>query len=66
MKLILGGKVLVTGASGFIGRHLIAKLLKNNLSVIALGTSNTDVLKNFNGDLKIVKLDIHNLLNFVI
>ena len=58
MKLILGAKVLVTGASGFIGRHLVERLLKNNFSVIALNKSNTDVLKNFSGDLKIVEIDI--------
>ena len=50
--------VLVTGASGFIGRHLVERLLKNNLSVIALGKSKTDLLENFSGDLKIVKIDI--------
>ncbi|MBC8488272.1 MAG: NAD(P)-dependent oxidoreductase [Bacteroidetes bacterium] len=51
-------KILVTGASGFIGRHLVERLLKNNVSVIALDKSNTDVLENFSGDLKIVKIDI--------
>ena len=51
-------KILVTGASGFIGRHLVEQLVKNNLSVIALVKSNTDVLKNFSGDLKIVEIDI--------
>ena len=50
--------VLVTGASGFIGRHLVKQLLRNNLSVIALDRSNTDLLENFSGDLKIVKIDI--------
>lgn len=54
----MGVKVLVTGASGFIGRHLVERLLKNNFSVIALIKSNTDVLKNFSGDLKIVEIDI--------
>lgn len=32
-------KVLVTGASGFIGRHLIASLLKTSHSVVASSTS---------------------------
>src|SRR5947208_15196071 len=29
-------KVLVTGAGGFIGRHLVARLLKNGYSIRAL------------------------------
>ena len=28
--------VLVTGADGFIGRHLVAELLQNNIKVYAL------------------------------
>ncbi len=32
-------KVLVTGASGFIGEYVIEELLKNNYSVIATSTS---------------------------
>ena len=51
-------KILVTGASGFIGKHLVERLLKNNLSVIALVKSNTDLFENYCGDLTIVKINI--------
>lgn len=30
-------KILVTGANGFVGRHLIAELLKNSFEVVGLG-----------------------------
>jgi len=38
-------KVLVTETSGFIGKHLVERLLKNNLSVIALAKSKIDWLQ---------------------
>lgn len=38
-------KVLVTGASGFIGEYVIAELLKNNYSVIATSASLDKVLE---------------------
>jgi nucleoside-diphosphate-sugar epimerase len=42
-------RVLITGASGFIGSHLIEEALKNNLDVYAAvrKTSRTDHLKDF-------------------
>ncbi len=42
-------RVLITGASGFVGYHLIAEALKNNLEVFAAvrKTSKTDHLKEF-------------------
>jgi UDP-glucose 4-epimerase len=42
-------RVLITGASGFVGYHLIAEALKNNLEVFAAvrKSSKTDHLKNF-------------------
>ena len=42
-------RVLITGASGFIGYHLIEEALNNNLEVYAAvrKTSQTDHLKNF-------------------
>jgi UDP-glucose 4-epimerase len=43
-------RVLITGASGFIGYHLIEEALKHNLEVYAAirKSSKTDHLKNFN------------------
>lgn len=43
-------RVLITGASGFVGYHLIAEALKNDLEVFAAvrKTSKTDHLKEFN------------------
>ena len=43
-------RVLITGASGFIGSHLIEEALKNNLEVYAAvrKTSRIDHLKDFN------------------
>ncbi len=42
-------RVLITGASGFVGFHLIAEALKNNLEVFAAvrRTSKTEHLKDF-------------------
>jgi UDP-glucose 4-epimerase len=42
-------RVLITGASGFVGYHLIAEALKNNMEVFAAvrKSSKTDHLKNF-------------------
>ena len=34
-------RVLVTGADGFIGSHLVEKLLKNNFKVTALCSYNS-------------------------
>jgi dTDP-6-deoxy-L-talose 4-dehydrogenase (NAD+) len=39
-------KILVTGATGFIGNHVIGELLKNNYSVIAT-SANKEKAKNF-------------------
>ncbi len=43
------GRVLITGASGFVGYHLIQEALKNNLEVFAAvrKSSKTDHLKGF-------------------
>ena len=43
-------RVLITGASGFVGYHLIEEALKNNLDVYAAvrKSSKIDHLKDFN------------------
>ncbi|MEN0053733.1 MAG: NAD(P)-dependent oxidoreductase [Mucilaginibacter sp.] len=54
-------RVLITGASGFVGYHLIEAALQNNLEVYAAirGKSQTDHLMGF--DIKYVNLDYKNL-----
>ncbi|TAM36938.1 SDR family oxidoreductase [bacterium] len=59
-------KALVTGGAGFIGSHLVDKLLKEGYSVIVLDNFSTGRLENLkhqenNGNLKIVKADISDL-----
>ena len=68
-------KILVTGAAGFIGFHLIKKLIKNNFLVIGIDNFNNyynvklkkdriKVLKKTNSKFKFYKGDIRNI-NFL-
>ncbi|HIX82923.1 MAG TPA: GDP-mannose 4,6-dehydratase [Candidatus Megamonas gallistercoris] len=52
-------KILVTGAGGFVGKHLIKELLKRNHDVVALGIGN-------NRDLHKMKIPVYetNILDF--
>ena len=53
-------RVLITGASGFVGYHLIEAALQNNLEVYAAirGNSQTDHLKHL--DIRYVNIDYKN------
>jgi nucleoside-diphosphate-sugar epimerase len=53
-------RVLITGASGFVGFHLIEAALQNNLEVYAAirGNSQTNHLKHF--DIRYINLDYKN------
>ncbi|WP_295712377.1 NAD(P)-dependent oxidoreductase [Mucilaginibacter sp.] len=54
-------RVLITGASGFAGFHIIEEALQNNLEVYAAvrKSSKTDHLKHF--DIKFINLDYNDL-----
>ena len=55
-------KVLVTGATGFIGHHVIQELLKNNVEIIAT-SSNIEKAKKFSWFNKVsyIELDFNDL-----
>lgn len=50
-------KVAVTGASGFVGQHVIKRLLKNDVEVIAI-TRNVAHLSDLSNIIRIVEMDI--------
>lgn len=55
-------KVLITGGAGFIGSHIVDKLLDNNYQVLVIDNLSSGNLKNLqdNNNLKFYKLDIVN------
>lgn len=54
-------KAIVTGANGFVGSHVVAELLKNNVSVIAVVHNNhTDALPK-DDRIKIVSCDLDKI-----
>jgi len=61
-------QIFLTGATGFVGRHLLANLLKDNVSVVAMTRQKEpDILKhktgNYNGKLQFYRGDIRNKIN---
>jgi dTDP-6-deoxy-L-talose 4-dehydrogenase (NAD+) len=50
-------RIAVTGASGFIGRHVLAELNKNQFEVIAV-TRNAALLNGLNKSCQVVEMDI--------
>jgi len=61
-------QIFLTGATGFVGRHLLANLLKDNVSVVAMTRQKEpDILKhktsNYNGKLQFFRSDIRNKIN---
>lgn len=51
-------QVLVTGGTGFIGRHLVRRLLKDNISVRLLSRSRTKAESLFGRDVEIAEGDL--------
>ena len=61
-------QIFLTGATGFVGRHLLTNLLKDNVSVVAMTRQKEpDILKhktgNYNGRLQFYRGDIRNKIN---
>jgi dTDP-6-deoxy-L-talose 4-dehydrogenase (NAD+) len=52
-------KIAVTGASGFIGRHVLSALLLQDVEIVAV-TRNAAKLEWLNNDVHIVEMDIAN------
>lgn len=58
--------VLVTGADGFIGRHLVAELLQNNIKVYALVyIKNHCYINNNDDNLIIIETDLSNKIDYI-
>ena len=54
-------KIVVTGATGFIGTHVVANLLKRKIDVITTGTDlNKMQKKSWNDKVKFIMLDINH------
>ena len=53
-------KILVTGGCGFIGSHLVDRLIKENHKVVVIDNLSTGKKENLNPQAKFYKLDIRN------
>jgi GDP-4-dehydro-6-deoxy-D-mannose reductase len=51
-------KIIVTGANGFVGRHLLKELLDNGYDVVAIGGSQAPAVDDIVGQLKYTTLDL--------
>lgn len=49
-------KVLITGAGGFVGQHLLDKLMTKNMEIVAINRNNTKFLSSLN--IPIYEIDI--------
>ncbi|MCM8787748.1 MAG: SDR family oxidoreductase [Candidatus Omnitrophica bacterium] len=53
-------KILVTGGAGFIGSHLVDKLIKDNYKVVVIDNLSTGKKENLNSKAKFYKIDIQS------
>ena len=63
-------KILVTGGAGFIGSHLVERLIRENYQVVVLDNLSTGRLENLkdlhgNSNLSFFKVDISNLYDII-
>jgi len=54
----MGKRVLVTGGAGFIGSHLVDRLIKDGYEVIVIDNLSTGKIENINKMAKFYKIDI--------
>jgi nucleoside-diphosphate-sugar epimerase len=58
-------KILVTGATGFIGNYVVNELLKSNHDIIATGISDPVYEKNsWSGKVNFIKCDLNSKIDF--
>ncbi len=53
-------KVLVTGGAGFLGSHLVDRLIKNNIETVVLDDLSTGLRENVNNDARLIVGSINN------
>lgn len=57
-------RILVTGGAGFIGSHLVDRLVSNNHTVSVIDNLSTGTLDNLNSSLKSIEFINGDILNF--
>jgi GDP-4-dehydro-6-deoxy-D-mannose reductase len=53
-------KILVTGANGFVGKHLLRELSSNGYDILAVGGSQVSDIENFEAGQQYIKLNLTN------
>lgn len=54
-------KAIVTGAAGFIGSHIVDRLVSEGFDVVSIDDLSSGILANVNPKSKFVKLDVRNI-----
>jgi len=60
METFKGKKILVSGGAGFIGSHLVNKLIQDGNKVVVIDNLSTGRKENLNPEAKFFKVDIRN------